>query len=234
MAIVLAPYGGGTLIGSIGSTTFQRGRYGNLARQRVAPVNPDSLRQQVARNALGFLSSRFSNDLTAAQVAAWNQYAALTNMTPAGGGKATHITGKDHYIRSNSVPLIQGNTTDILDDAPISPGLPPNSIFQFDFVGANTELRIVTANPNMGDDIWILRTSALLNPSRTFWKGPYANVIYMGGAIATPFLTGIFFGPAAVSGQKVFTKWRRFRQTTTPGNTNWKASFDSTLVLSIP
>jgi len=234
MATILAPYGGGTLVGSIGSTTFQRGRYGNVARQRVKPVNPNSNRQQFTRQILNYLSNKFANDLTAAQVTAWNQYAALTNMREPGGGPPIHITGKDHFVRSSFGPVFNGAPGDESNTAPTVPGLANLPLLNFDFFGANTTLRLTASGPSIpANGFVIIRLSPLLKNSINFFKGPYAFTSVVEGTDALPFSLHDY-SAAAVSGQRVGISWKLWNKITAGPSTFFKCSKAGQYLAIIP
>lgn len=97
-------YGAGVVqqSGSIAGTTYARNRFGNYARARTKPVNPNTARQQAVRAAIAFLNARWSDTLTAVQRAAWGLYGDNVNMTGK-FGQAIHLTGQNQYIRSNTI-----------------------------------------------------------------------------------------------------------------------------------
>ena len=100
--MALVKYGGGVvqMAGSIAGTTFARNRYGNYARARTKPVNPNSAGQVAVRAAMAFLTDRWSATLTIPQRTAWNLYAANVVMTNR-LGESINLSGFNHYIRSN-------------------------------------------------------------------------------------------------------------------------------------
>lgn len=58
--------------GKIGGTVFSRNKGGAFARNKVTPVNPNTLAQQAIRNVFGFVSGAWRG-LTQAQRNAWNE-----------------------------------------------------------------------------------------------------------------------------------------------------------------
>ena len=207
MALIEAPYGGGTLRGTIGSTTFQRGRYGNLARQHVLPVNPNSARQVTTRLLTAFLSNRFANDLTAAQVAAWNNYAALTNVSPGAG--TVFITGQAMYIRNNYGIVANQGLAAALDDPPSTAGNAFTPVLTFTFPAATGILTNTVTSPAMpaGDSTMIYQLSIPQKSSKSFFKGPFSRAVVIRDTTdADPFIVQTY--GALTAGMKVFVRYR--------------------------
>ena len=101
--MALVKFGGGItgMSGSIGGTTFARNRYGSYARNRTKPVNPNTALQQNVRAAMAFLTSYWSQTLTAVQRTAWNLYGSNVNMLNR-LGETIQLSGFNHFIRSNA------------------------------------------------------------------------------------------------------------------------------------
>lgn len=219
MAIIVAPYGGGTLIGSIGSTTFQRGRYGNLARQRVSPVNPNSVRQVNTRLITAYLSNRYANDLTAAQIAGWNAYAALTNVSPGPG--TVFITGQAMYIRNNYGNVANPAIGDAIDNAPSTPGNAFTPILTFTFPAATGILTNTATVPSMpaGASTIIYQLSIPQKPSTMFFKGPFSRAVVLRDVADTdPSLVQTY--GAMTAGEKVFVRYRLWNGNATTNKTS--------------
>jgi hypothetical protein len=203
MAIILNPYGGGTLIGSIGSTTFQRGRYGNLARARVKPVDPNTPRQQEVKTYMTQASAEFGA-ISAASMAQWNSYALNT---PIIGPKGTQIvlTGRQMYMRSRMFQL-RGTLGPLLT-APSTPGvLPiPSCTFTYDVATGVVALTAISAVPtNYAIRFLISRN---LGPSRNYWKGPFETT-HVEVSTITPPVTIATIAPVPVAGEKVYVKFK--------------------------
>lgn len=62
--------------GSIGATVHSHNRFGQYIRARSVPVNPNTARQVIARNAARSIMIAWQNTLTQDQRDAWNVYAA--------------------------------------------------------------------------------------------------------------------------------------------------------------
>lgn len=99
MALVVLPEGT-QISGSAGGTTWSRNRYGAYKRNRSVPVNPNTDRQVQVRNFVKNLTIAWQNTLTQVQRDAWDTYAAnliWKNKL----GQDVHLTGMNHYVRSN-------------------------------------------------------------------------------------------------------------------------------------
>lgn len=119
LAMAQALYRPGPLVsevsGSIGGQTFARNRSGQYVRQRANPVNPSTDRQQAVRNIFSQLTEEWTSQLTDTQRDDWALYA--DNVTVKNKlGEDIHLTGLNHYVRSNSIVLRAGDTR--IDDAP--------------------------------------------------------------------------------------------------------------------
>jgi len=112
--MALIKFGGGVvqMTGSIAGSTFARNRYGNYARARTKPTNPNTAGQVAVRAAMAFLTTRWSQTLTGAQRTAWNLYGTSVSMKNR-LGEVIYLTGFNHYIRSNiEYKRIFGSTID--------------------------------------------------------------------------------------------------------------------------
>ncbi len=97
--MALIKFGGGVvqMAGSIAGNVFARNRYGNYARARTKPVNPNSARQVVIRAAIAYLTQHWNGTLTPAERTAWNSYAAAVTMKNR-LGENINLTGFNHFI----------------------------------------------------------------------------------------------------------------------------------------
>lgn len=119
----LVKFGSGIvqISGAIGGDVHARNRFGNYIRPRTKPINPRSERQEEVRAVLSYLAERWHGDLTVAQRAAWEVYAAAVSMLNR-LGETIYLTGYNHYIRSNTIRLYIGAA--VIDTAPIVMSLP--------------------------------------------------------------------------------------------------------------
>ena len=114
MAVIRFPEGQ-QRSGSTGATVYSHNRYGAYIRARSIPVNPNTDRQVASRNRMRALSIAWQNTLTQAQRDAWEVYAANVTWKNA-LGDSVHITGLNHYVRSNAAVLAASLTR--VDAAP--------------------------------------------------------------------------------------------------------------------
>lgn len=125
--MALVKYGAGIvqMSGSIAGDVHARNRFGNYIRPRTKPVNPHSYRQEAARTIVSHLAERWHGTLTSVQRGLWNVYAAAVAMKNR-LGETIHLTGFNHYIRSNAANLMCRAV--IKDDAPSILSLPTKDI----------------------------------------------------------------------------------------------------------
>jgi len=95
--------------GSIAGMTASRNKSGAYARARTKPVNPKSVRQEAARAIISYLAEYWHTDLTAVQRGLWETYAAAIGW-PNGLGETIHLSGFNHFIRSNAAQKTMGET----------------------------------------------------------------------------------------------------------------------------
>ncbi len=98
--------GGGVtdIRGSIGGTTFSRGKGGNIARARMKPVNPKSYLQNTRRAIVAYLMKAWSGTLTEQERTDWRAYATGTSWTNR-LGQSIEINGNAAFVRLNSLLL---------------------------------------------------------------------------------------------------------------------------------
>lgn len=104
--------------GSIGGSVYSHNRFGQYIRARSTPVNPNTDRQVAIRNAVRALTIAWQNTLTQAQRDGWDVYGANVNWTNK-FGDTVHLTGLNHYVRSNVPRLHFGASLSRIDDAPV-------------------------------------------------------------------------------------------------------------------
>jgi len=101
--------------GSIGGQTFSRNRFGQYIRTRAIPTNPNSASQQAVRNIFQTLTTLWNSALTQVQRDAWILYASMVTVKDA-LGQDQHLSGFNHFIRTNCVALRPPYTR--VDDGP--------------------------------------------------------------------------------------------------------------------
>ncbi len=213
----LVKYGGGIIqmSGSIAGNTFARNRYGNYIRSRTKPVNPNSARQVRMRAFMAFFAEEWRETLTPAQREAWNTYAAAVAMQNK-LGETIHITGFNHFIRSNTVIADIGGTE--VDEGPSNLNLPAKDGTISCVASVATQAFTVTFDDTMD---WTSEDDAYLyisfgqpqNVTRNFFAGPWRGSSNFPGNNAAPFTS-----PAVVAsiftltlGQRADLKFRIVR-----------------------
>lgn len=215
--MALVKYGGGIIqmSGSIAGTTFARNRSGNYARARTVPTNPNTARQVAIRAAVAELSARWSDTLTALQRAAWNLYGNSVNMSNR-IGEVIHLSGYNHYIRSNAISIAHGGTA--IDAGPVIFELPAHDPSLAVTGSEATQLVTMTLDETMA---WAVETGGLMfffqgtpqNAQRNFFDGPWR---YLGalagidpGGPVPPHSYAVPFAIAELQRQWVYARIKR-------------------------
>jgi len=215
--MALIKYGGGIvqMSGSIAGTTHARNRYGNYVRARTKPVNPNTALQQLVRSVIAQLTTRWAQTLAAAQRTAWNLYADNVNMKNR-LGEVVHLSGFNHYIRSNSILLRLGLA--LVDDGPVIFELPDaDPTFTVTASEATQNLSAVFDNAlnwAVEDGGWLCMFQGQpQNAQRNFFAGPWrlwtaVEGIAPGGAVSPKEAPAVF---AISEGQRIWTYARIIR-----------------------
>jgi hypothetical protein len=215
MAIIR--FGGGVvqMSGSIAGDTFARNRYGNYSRSRTTPVNPNTAKQQRARAAVAALVQRWGETLTAAQRTAWALYAsnvAMTNKL----GETIHLSGFNHYIRSNAFLMQYGLTT--IDAGPTTFTLADQDPTLSIAASEATQQATVTFDDGMAwpseDNAYMtFLTGAPQNAQRTFFGGPWEGIRYLSGNSGAPLASPLPIGwfQTITEGQHIWCQVRIYR-----------------------
>jgi len=191
--MALVKYGGGIvgMSGSIAGQTHARNRYGNYIRARTKPINPNTADQQAVRAVMTYLCERWAETLTAIQRTAWNDYAAGVAMKNK-LGESIHLSGFNHYIRSNATLCRRGET--LVDAGPTNFTLPEKD----PTLEITTEVHEQRFNIHFDDTMdWCSEDGAFLfmlqgkpqNPQRNFFGGPYKGIKDKAGDSGTPLTT---------------------------------------------
>ena len=170
MALILNPYGGGTIVGKLGGKVFQRGSFGQVVRNLALPVNPATPRQLTIKASMSVLAFFWNNTLTVTERKTWTDYAVVT---PVQGtlGTQIYLAGRSWYIKSNLYKLSIGLTP--LNTAPLTPGEGQgNNIILTGTTGDGLEVDSLQFPLTAGDRV-IFQTSPPLHPSKQFFKGPW-------------------------------------------------------------
>lgn len=226
--MALVKYGGGVIqmTGSIAGNTFARNRSGNYARARTKPVNPNTSssglardpgenNQNLIRSTLAFLTQRWSQTLTSAQRTAWNLYAASVLMKNR-LGEAIHLTGFNHYIRSNV--FLKAREETLVDAGPTIfelPEMDPTIVIEPEVHEQKAKITFDDTMDWVDEDeaFLIIRESRPQNPQRNFFGGPYLGFKDKGGDSVTPKTSPDFFTNLHLltAGQKVWYDLRIIR-----------------------
>lgn len=204
--------------GSIGGVTYSHNKGGMYSRTRAIPTNPSSNQQQYLRNAFSYLTQRWSNDLSAAQRAAWDLYAANVPVVDK-LGQSIYLTGQNMYIRSNVIRQQINNfagsaVVTIIDDGPTT----------FSLATTDPSAVLTMTAPSTGslayDDqlSWCSEDDALLilyvgkpaNPSINYFTGSYGiGALIPGDSVTPPTSPSATTAPLPfTAGQAVFAYCR--------------------------
>jgi hypothetical protein len=215
--------------GSTGGLTASHNRGGMYFRGRAIPTNPNTERQQAVREDVGQLSNAWNNQLTQAQRNSWNLYANNVPVINALGA-TVHISGFNHYVRSNQ-PRLQAGLARV-DAAPTTFTLGATPLLD-NYTVANdntfTLLGTIPAPTVITDRLlaWIGRP---VSPGRSFFRGPYrfagSEAFDLVGAAEFASITTPF---AMTLGQRIFV---RARVTLTDGRLSAEAQ--ATVLVTVP
>ena len=114
------------LRGSAGNVTFVKSREGTLVKPRVNPTNPQTKSQMVVRSAFTRAAQAWTT-LTASQVKAWNEWAALKPKLDSATNKTTRSTGFNAFVKLTSKIFV-------VAAEPVVQVLPPTSEFSGDSI----------------------------------------------------------------------------------------------------
>lgn len=198
--------------GKLAGNVHARNRYGNYIRANTKPTNPNTDRQVVVRATVAFLAERWGQTVTALQRTAWDLYAASVAMKNK-LGETIHLSGFNHYIRSNSILKRSGRA--LVDAGPVVFELPEQDP-TFSMACAQTDNKgTFTYDDTME---WCDETDAWMhmfmgkpqNPQINFFDGPwrlYSAVAGNNGA--PPASPGESAAPWAMSeGQRIWVYGR--------------------------
>jgi len=185
MALILPGGGVADIRGSIAGTTFARNHYGNYCRSRTKPINPNTQFQIDRRDAMSFLSTYWREGLDATQRAGWNAYAATTSWLNA-LGQTIHLTGQAMYVRSAMIRWL--NAESILEDAPTTPGIPPQQSSwtpTFNISTNNVSIAFTFTTNVAGQDRFFF-VGRPISVGRSSFSGPWRFLGGIHGSAGTP------------------------------------------------
>jgi len=215
--MALVKFGGGVvqMSGSIAGTTFARNRYGNYARARTKPVNPNTADQVAVRASMAALTARWSDTLTAGQRTAWNLYGSNVVMTNK-LGESMNLSGFNHYIRSNAIRLSKAVAP--IDAGPVIFEIPAQDP-TLALTASEATQQLSMAIDNTMD--WATEDGALIfffqgqpqNAQRNFFDGPWRYLTAVAGVdpggAATPVVGNAVFAIAELQHLWVYARIQR-------------------------
>lgn len=174
--------------GSVGGATYTRTASGMVMRGRAMPVNPNTGRQQVVRNAVSSLSQLWSSTLEPEERDSWTLYANNV-MRPNKLGDMIKLSGISMFVRCNT-PRVQAGLP-VVTTGP--------SVFSLGSAVSNLALTQDDEDPYLLDLSWTAPGSArnvLIYLSRpisgaiNFFRGPWMFTAKVLGT--TSSFTGIY------------------------------------------
>lgn len=159
--------------GSINGTTFSRNRGGMYIRGRAVPVNPNTIRQQDARNRLGVAVHDWREVLTSSERSSWNTYAQDTPLTNALGDPLI-LSGQQMYVRINTLRAQLGIAPLVTAPATAGGATPPTTPLALTLVADTAGLTGTVTVPGAGTNGWLgVWLSRPVSPSKTPAHEPY-------------------------------------------------------------
>jgi hypothetical protein len=190
--------------GKIGGHVMSKNRAGSYLRTKVTPVNPNTVAQVVARNALGSLSIAWRG-LTSAQRLLWNSAVESFSKTDI-FGDIRNPTGQNLYIRLNANLLNAGRAAITVPPLPVAVGS-VTTLTPTQASGGATSIAYAPT-PVPADHSMIIEATAPVSPGKSFVKSEFRKIAVVAAAAATPFVaTAAYatkFGGPGLAGQKVF------------------------------
>jgi hypothetical protein len=195
--------------GSVGGVTYAHNAGGLYQRARSIPTDPATAQQQVVRNAVSQLVTRWNNILTQVQRDSWDVYGQNVPVIDTLGDSIL-ISGIAWYIKSN-VPRRQIVT------APVDPG--PTVFSRESLTDPSFEVTAATDIASVvfdNTDGWANEVGGFLmcffsrpqNASINFFKGPYRFADVVTGAAVPPASPAPITLPFPVAvGNKVFGRF---------------------------
>lgn len=186
MARILSPVWS-MIRGSVAGTTYLANQYHQIvARQRTAPVQPNTNRQTQLRSSFAAAAQAWKA-LTDAERLAWEQIAATV---PFAGPLGTYyVTGRNLMLGATSlqryIKLLYQPTLTVVNTAPIVAGrYALDSVESNDLAAPGTGFQIDINNFADRPVAWLADCSIAFNPSRIRYKGPYDSTVQQSELLA--------------------------------------------------
>jgi hypothetical protein len=208
--------------GSIGGITYAHNTGGMYARARAIPTDPASSFQQVLRNAIGALTTRWLTTVTAAQRAAWDTFAQNVPILDA-LGQPRLISALAWYIKCNSLRLQAGVA--VVDAAPTVFELGTLTLPVPTITAAGTTASVAFTNTdswaNEAGGYLLVYASRAQNATINFFKGPYRFAGKVTGAASPPASPSVVTLPfvSGPTGSRQFFKFISVRADARPSAT---------------
>ncbi len=194
--------------GHAGGTVFSKNTFANYIRNKVTPVNPDTVAQALVKSRFTGLSQDWRG-LTQAQRDAWNQGAQAFSHTNIFGNNVP-LTGFNLFKQLNQNLLAAGNAQ--IDDIPTV-----SDVFAFtsqslsaDTTGGTLDLTFTPAIPG-GTSVIVYATPGV-SAGINFVKSEFRQIRVLGSGDVSPIdVTAEYvavFGALPTVGQKVFLETR--------------------------
>lgn len=176
MALLRGPYGTTQIKGSTGAVTFQSTPGGLVMRARTVPVNPNTMRQQIIRNAMNAAAQAWKiTGADPALYALWVNYADNTSWTNR-LGDTVRLGPRQQYLRINS--FLGGGGEAIIEEPPVLPGIPSPAIVEYS-VDTTDGFQALSVAPALADDdLCLFQLAGPLPRTKYFFNGPYPIVRY--------------------------------------------------------
>jgi len=194
---------------SVGNTTFTKGRYGNVARSKVAPIQPRTARQLTVRAAFSS-NAKGWDSLSDAQRAAW---VAFANSHPISDvfGDSRILAGNAAYVQVNATRALVGLTP--VNSPPATGGLAPAADSAAAAVGSTGIVTITTASQTVSTGFYLIHTTPGLNAGAYFAgsKSRIAGFAATTGSATTATATPATYNPKLgfTAGQTVLVRVAR-------------------------
>lgn len=192
--------------GKLNGHVFSKNRYGNYVRNKVTPVNPQSVAQMAIRNRLAGISSAWAA-LTAAQRAAWNSAVGSYAKTNIFGDLINPTGFQLHQVLNNNL-LICGEA--VITAPPV-----PEAVAAFTSMtvaaaaGAGTMTLTYAPAIAATEKVKVYATPGV-SPGISFVKSEYRLIGVFATADASPLALKTAyeakFGAIPAAGLKVFVK----------------------------
>lgn len=204
MATIRGAFGGGQIKGSLSGNVFQGSKAGTIMRNRSIPTNPRSPFQLLIRSALATVSNSWNIDLSDADRAGWNAYAAGTPLLDR-FGELQHTSGRQMFIRTNSFAIYAGGPT--FSTAPSSPGLvAPGSMTPVASVADGITFDGLLPPPAT-DEFMFIQVGQQRGPAVNYYNSPFQVLTTFTDATVFPFVVA---PPLPLfEGNVLWFRWRR-------------------------